>query len=83
MGKPIPYTVRRKIFAVLTESDASAVLPALSIPGYRTCHIRRCVRALLKTHHLFETFSAKPGKSFISMTLPSSRIALPVNRPNT
>ncbi len=34
-------------------------------------------------HHLFETFSAKPGKSFISMTLPSSRTALPVNRPNT
>ena len=33
MGKPIPYTVRRKIFAVLTGSGKLTVSPALSIPG--------------------------------------------------
>ena len=33
MGKPIPYTVRCKIFAVLTESGKLTVSSALSIPG--------------------------------------------------
>ena len=34
-------------------------------------------------YHLFSTFSAKPGKSFTSMTCPPSSTALPVKRPNT
>ena len=34
-------------------------------------------------HHLFSTFSAKPGKSRTSITVPSSSTALPVKRPNT
>ncbi len=34
-------------------------------------------------HHLLWTFSAKPIISFTSITVPSSRIALPLNLPNT
>ena len=36
-----------------------------------------------RDHHLFSTFSAKPGKSSTRITRPSSRIAVPVKRPNT
>ena len=34
-------------------------------------------------HHLLWTFSANPIISFTSITVPSSRIALPLNFPNT
>ena len=34
-------------------------------------------------HHLLWTFSANPTISFTSITVPSSRIALPLNLPNT
>ena len=34
-------------------------------------------------YHLFSTFSAKPGKSFTRISVPSSRIAVPVKRPKT
>ncbi len=34
-------------------------------------------------YHLLWTFSAKPIISFTSITVPSSRIALPLNLPNT
>ena len=34
-------------------------------------------------YHLFSTFSAKPKKSCTRRTVPSSSVAVPVNRPNT
>ena len=43
MGKPIPYTVRRRAAA-----RCKKVCSAASIPGYRTERIRRCVHAPLK-----------------------------------
>ena len=39
--------------------------------------------APMKFHHLFSTFSAKPGKSSTRITCPSSRTAMPVKRPKT
>ena len=63
MGKPIPYTVRRKIFAVLTGSGKLTVSSALSIPGNRNLHRthgERCKRGFAGTFDTGLTQSPYP-----------------------
>mgnify|MGYP002166937860 CR=1 FL=1 len=73
--------VHRRFMAVLLHvfRDAAAhEPPAGDIPHARQKGIKP--RFL---HHLLLTFSAKPGKSANSTTVPLSRTAFPVNLPNT
>ena len=55
----------------------------LALAPYLSIQKKNRHSAVLFYYHLFSTFSAKPGKSLISITVPSSSTALPVNRPKT